>query len=120
MNNRAIQCGASTAYRRDRGRWIILLILSLPSIYILLTLPPLWRDSDGFNEVASTFAPKANSGVPTGVAVYQDEDIGIRHYSEATNTIVRWKEYPTGGHYAVMNAPDVWLKDVQEFYMELL
>ncbi|MBV8640432.1 MAG: hypothetical protein JO070_03525 [Verrucomicrobia bacterium] len=42
-----------------RGQWIILLILSLPSIYILLTLPPLWRDSDGFNEVASTFAPKA-------------------------------------------------------------
>lgn len=58
MNNWAIQSGASTAYRRDRGRWIILLILSLPSIYILLTLPPLWRDSDGFNEVASTFAPK--------------------------------------------------------------
>jgi hypothetical protein len=24
----------------------------------LLTLPPLWRDSDGFNEIASTFAPK--------------------------------------------------------------
>ena len=24
----------------------------------MLTLPPLWRDSDGFNEIASTFAPK--------------------------------------------------------------
>jgi hypothetical protein len=35
-----------------------LLILSAPSLYILLTLPPLWRDSDGFNEIASTFAPK--------------------------------------------------------------
>src|ERR1700733_2112798 len=35
-----------------------LLILSIPSLYILLTLPPLWRDSDGFNEIASTFAPK--------------------------------------------------------------
>ncbi len=37
---------------------MLLIILSLPSIYVLLTLPPLWRDSDGFNEVASTFAPK--------------------------------------------------------------
>jgi hypothetical protein len=37
---------------------MLLLILSLPSIYVLLTVPPLWRDSDGFNEVASTFAPK--------------------------------------------------------------
>jgi hypothetical protein len=35
-----------------------LLILSVPSLYLLLTLPPLWRDSDGFNEIASTFAPK--------------------------------------------------------------
>src|ERR1700736_5189487 len=35
-----------------------LLILSIPSLYTLLTLPPLWRDSDGFNEIASTFAPK--------------------------------------------------------------
>jgi hypothetical protein len=36
----------------------LLAILSIPSLYILLTLPPLWRDSDGFNEIASTFAPK--------------------------------------------------------------
>ncbi len=35
-----------------------LLILSIPSLYVLLILPPLWRDSDGFNEIASTFAPK--------------------------------------------------------------
>jgi pimeloyl-ACP methyl ester carboxylesterase len=67
----------------------------------------------------SMWAPKANSGVPTGVAIYQDEDIGIRAFSEATNTIVRWKEYPVGGHYAVMKAHDVWLKDVQEFFKEL-
>jgi pimeloyl-ACP methyl ester carboxylesterase len=67
----------------------------------------------------AAWAPKANSGVPTGVAVYQDEDIGIRHFSEASNTIVRWKEYPRGGHYAVMNAPEVWLGDVREFIAEL-
>jgi hypothetical protein len=36
--------------------WIIILVL--PSLYILFTLPPLWRDTDGFNEIASTFAPK--------------------------------------------------------------
>jgi hypothetical protein len=37
---------------------VLLLILSIPSLYLLLILPPLWRDSDGFNEIASTFAPK--------------------------------------------------------------
>ncbi len=58
MTKSAIQSGASTVREHDRRQWILLLILSLPSIYVLLTLPPLWRDSDGFNEVASTFAPK--------------------------------------------------------------
>ena len=58
MTNSAIQSGVSTVRAHDRRQWILLLILSLPSIYVLLTLPPLWRDSDGFNEVASTFAPK--------------------------------------------------------------
>jgi hypothetical protein len=37
---------------------VLLLILSIPSVYILLTLPPLWRDEDAFNEIASTFAPR--------------------------------------------------------------
>jgi hypothetical protein len=36
--------------------WIAVLVI--PSLYILFTLPPLWRDTDGFNEIASTFAPK--------------------------------------------------------------
>ena len=38
--------------------WVWIAVLILPSLYILLTLPPLWRDTDGFNEIASTFAPK--------------------------------------------------------------
>jgi hypothetical protein len=72
---------------------------------------------EGHNPTA--WAPKANSGVPTGVAVFQDEDIAIRHFAETSNTIVRWKEYPSGGHYAVMKAADVWLKDVREFFSSL-
>ena len=37
---------------------VLLLILAIPSIYLLWRMPPLWRDSDGFNQIASTFAPK--------------------------------------------------------------
>jgi epoxide hydrolase len=65
------------------------------------------------------WAPKANSGVPTSVAVYQDGDIAIRRYGEAANHIVRWKEYPHGGHYAVMAVPDVWLNDLREAAREI-
>ncbi|MBV8378690.1 MAG: hypothetical protein JO279_16970 [Verrucomicrobia bacterium] len=44
-----------TANRLQRG--VLLLILSIPSLYVFLLVPPLWRDSDGFNEIAGTFAP---------------------------------------------------------------
>jgi hypothetical protein len=47
--------GSRRAKHRD---WIWIAILIAPSLYLLLTLPPLWRDTDGFNEIASTFAPK--------------------------------------------------------------
>ena len=43
---------------KTRTEWVLLLVLCIPSIYLLLTVPPLWRDSDGFNQIASTFAPK--------------------------------------------------------------
>jgi pimeloyl-ACP methyl ester carboxylesterase len=65
------------------------------------------------------WAPKLNSGVPTAVAVFQDGDIAIRKYGEEANNIVRWTEYPHGGHYAALTVPEVWLNDVREFFREL-
>ena len=67
----------------------------------------------------SAWAPKANSGVPTAVAVFQDGDIAIRRYGENSNNIVRWTEYPHGGHYAALTVPEVWLNDLREFFREL-
>ncbi|HKY52918.1 MAG TPA: epoxide hydrolase [Anaerolineales bacterium] len=65
------------------------------------------------------WAPKANSGVPTAVAVFQDGDIAIRKYGEQGNNIVRWTEYPHGGHYAALTVPEVWLNDLRQFFREL-
>lgn len=65
------------------------------------------------------WAPKVNSGVPTAVAVFQDGDIAIRKYGEDSNHIVRWSEYPHGGHYAALTVPDVWRNDVRQFFREL-
>jgi epoxide hydrolase len=67
----------------------------------------------------SAWAPKANSGVPTAVAVFQDGDIAIRKYGEDGNNIARWTEYPHGGHYAALTVPEIWLNDVREFFREL-
>lgn len=65
------------------------------------------------------WAPKANSGVPTAVAVFQDGDIAIRKYGEDGNNIARWTEYPHGGHYAALTVPEIWLNDVREFFRQL-
>jgi epoxide hydrolase len=67
----------------------------------------------------AAWAPKANSGVPTAVAVFQDGDIAIRRYGEDGNNIVRWTEYAHGGHYAVMTVPQDWIKDVRESFGQL-
>ena len=55
---RSIQTGAFTVTGNRLRQGVLLLILSVPSVYIFRTLPPLWRDMDAFNEIVSTFAPK--------------------------------------------------------------
>jgi pimeloyl-ACP methyl ester carboxylesterase len=55
------------------------------------------------------------SGVPTGVALFA-EDISIRRYAEQSNNIVRWSEFDRGGHFAALEAPDLLVGDVREFF----
>lgn len=65
------------------------------------------------------WSPKANSGVPTGVAVFGHDEVPLRHYGEQANTIVRWTELDEGGHYAVMEVPDLWVGEVRAFFASL-
>lgn len=67
----------------------------------------------------NAWTPKQKSGVPTGVAVFEESDVAIRHFSEDQNHIVYWKEYPKGGHYAALEYPDVWTQDVRDFFARL-
>lgn len=67
----------------------------------------------------NAWAPKQNSGVPTAVAVFGFDEVPIRRYGEQGNTIVRWTEFDKGGHYAVLEEPDLWLGDVRAFFESL-
>ena len=58
------------------------------------------------------------SGVPTAVAVFA-EDISIRSAAEQANTITRWTDFETGGHFAAMEVPDLLVADVREFFAGL-
>lgn len=55
---------------------------------------------------------------PTGVAVFA-EDVAIRRYAEQGNNIVQWSEFDRGGHFAAMEAPDLFAGDVRAFFRTL-
>ena len=64
----------------------------------------------------AAWAPKPSSGVPTAVAVFGEGDVAIRRFGESGNNIVRWTDYPRGGHYAALVEPELWLRDVRESF----
>jgi pimeloyl-ACP methyl ester carboxylesterase len=65
------------------------------------------------------WSPKPNSGVPTGVAVFARDEVAIRRYGEEGNTILRWTELASGGHFAAMEVPEVWAEEVAAFFAGL-
>ena len=56
--------------------------------------------------------------VPTAVAVFA-QDVAIRRYAEGSHNIVRWTEFPRGGHFAAMEVPELLAGDVRAFFAEL-
>jgi pimeloyl-ACP methyl ester carboxylesterase len=65
-------------------------------------------------------APPPPNTVPTAVAVFPD-DIGlpIRALAERTDKIVRWTEFPTGGHFPALEEPDALIGDIRGFFRSL-
>jgi len=55
---------------------------------------------------------------PTGVAVFA-EDVAIRRYGEQGFNIVHWSDFESGGHFAAMEAPDLFAGDVRNFFRNL-
>jgi pimeloyl-ACP methyl ester carboxylesterase len=58
------------------------------------------------------------SPTPVGVAVFA-EDLAIRHYGEQSSNIVHWSDFPVGGHFAALEAPELLVDDVRKFFRTL-
>jgi epoxide hydrolase len=58
------------------------------------------------------------SAVPTAVTAFA-QDISIRSAAEQLNTIARWTDFHTGGHFAAMETPDLLVGDVRAFFADL-
>lgn len=55
---------------------------------------------------------------PTGVSVFAT-DLPIRRFAEAGNNITWWSEHDRGGHFAALEAPDLLVDDLREFFRPL-
>jgi pimeloyl-ACP methyl ester carboxylesterase len=60
----------------------------------------------------------APSPVPTGVANFAG-DHAIRGLADLSHTVTRWSEYPSGGHFASLQAPDLLVTDIRKFFHTL-
>jgi epoxide hydrolase len=64
--------------------------------------------------------PPEASTAPTGIAVFPREIARpVRRFAEQSNNIVHWSELGRGGHFAAMEAPDLLIRDVREFFAKL-
>jgi epoxide hydrolase len=58
------------------------------------------------------------ASTPVGVAAFA-EDIAIRRYGEQSNNIVHWSDFDRGGHFAALEAPDLLVADLRDFFRRL-
>ena len=55
--------------------------------------------------------------VPTAVAVFPEElDRPVREWAERMYNVLRWTEFPRGGHFAAMEEPHALVADMREFF----
>ena len=72
-----------------------------------------------------SFGPKRRTPhtvqVPTGVAVFPKEIVTpVRKWMEAGYAnIVHWSEMPKGGHFAAFEQPELFVKEVRDFFRKI-
>ncbi|GAA1684749.1 hypothetical protein GCM10009733_096860 [Nonomuraea maheshkhaliensis] len=80
---------------------------------------PAIRSAGLYRESAPDWAPPATPDpTPTGFALVPG-DTAVRRHAERVHNVVRWSEYPRGGHYAALQAPDLFVQDVRESFLGL-
>lgn len=77
-----------------------------------------------YHEDAFQSAPQLSAGqyieVPAGIATFpKDLTYPPRELGERFLRVARWTEMPRGGHFAALEEPELYAKDVQEFVREL-
>lgn len=53
---------------------------------------------------------------PTGVAVFPYDFRSVRAFAERSTNIVHWSQFDRGGHFAALDAPDLLVGDLRNFF----
>ncbi|WP_084957039.1 epoxide hydrolase family protein [Thermoactinospora rubra] len=69
-----------------------------------------------YYEDGQAWEEQATCDVPMAIALFTIQDIALRRDEEKVNNVVRWSDFDRGGHFAAMEAPDLLLADVREFF----
>ncbi|MBG0826659.1 epoxide hydrolase [Planomonospora sp. ID67723] len=72
----------------------------------------------GAGDWTGDWAVAQRGTVPTG-ALVSAHDVTIRRWAERDHNIVHWTELGEGGHFLSMEAPDLLVGDVREFFGKL-
>lgn len=78
-----------------------------------------WSQAGGdWSEEAVDWAASARGSIPTAVLLSK-HDVTIRRWAERDHNIVRWTELDRGGHFLSMEAPELLVADVQDFFRKV-
>ncbi|MGH3313715.1 MAG: alpha/beta fold hydrolase [Streptomyces sp.] len=70
---------------------------------------------DSWGNGQDDWAADRRGTLPTAVLV-STHDVTIRRWAERDHNVVRWTELDRGGHFLAMEAPDLLVSDVREFF----
>lgn len=71
-----------------------------------------------YKETTSWGTRKESSGIPTGAAAFAGDQV-IRTILAREHNLVHWSRFERGGHFAAMEAPDLFVGDVREFFAKV-
>ncbi len=98
---------------------------AIPADAILTNVALYWLTATGgssgriYKEAAASWGqPAPRSQVPTAVAVFPG-DSTVRAFAERDHNVARWTRFDRGGHFAALQAPDLLVGDVREFFRGL-
>lgn len=86
--------------------WFTGTAASAAQIYYEEMSAPTWNDD---------WTTGRRGTVPTAVLL-STHDVTVRRWAERDHNVVRWTELDRGGHFLAMEAPDLLVGDVREFF----